>query len=80
MFDISVHILKEMTLTCNSAFTLSSAFPCPIASYKAITLCLHPFLSVCRLFTSVCLRLSFCFSVTKAGYLPTLCIHVYLLK
>src|SRR6218665_3756516 len=41
--------------------SLSSAFPCPIAIYKAITLCLHPFLSVCRLFPSVCLRLSFCF-------------------
>src|SRR6218665_2946927 len=37
--------------------SLSSAFPCPIASYKAITLCLHPFLSVCRLFPSVRLRL-----------------------
>src|SRR6218665_2316131 len=58
--------------------SLSAAFPCPIASYKAITLRLHPFLSVCRLFPSVCLRLSICFSVTKTGYLPTLCI--YLLK
>src|SRR6218665_299361 len=48
----------------------SSAFPCPIASYKAITSCLHPFLFVCRLFPSVCLRLS-CFSFTKAGYLST---------
>src|SRR6218665_2236765 len=54
--------------------SLSLAFPCPIASYKAITLCLHPFLFVCCLFPSVCLRLSFCFSVTKAGYLSTLCI------
>src|SRR6218665_1077945 len=60
------------------AASLSSAFPCPIASYKAITLCLHPFLSVCRLFPSVRLRLFFCFSVTKDGYLSTLCI--YLLK
>src|SRR6218665_1404310 len=48
--------------------SLSSAFPCPIASYKAITLCLHPFLSICRLFPSVCLRLSFCFSVTCLHY------------
>src|SRR6218665_3447114 len=44
--------------------SLSLAFPCPIASYKAITLCLHSFQSVCRLFPSVCLCLSFCFSVT----------------
>src|SRR6218665_3229823 len=56
--------------------SLSSGFPCPIASYKAITLRLHPFLSVCRLFPSVCLRLSICFSVTTAGYLPTLCIYL----
>src|SRR6218665_342337 len=56
--------------------SLSLAFPCHIASYKAITLCLHKFLFLCRLFPSVCLRLSFCFSVTKAGYLSTLCIYL----
>src|SRR6218665_2984823 len=50
---------------------LSSAFPCPIASYKDIILCLHPFLSVCCLFPSVCLRLP------SAFLLPRLvtCLH-----
>src|SRR6218665_2788908 len=52
--------------------SLSSAFPCPIASYKAITICLHPFLSVCRLFPSVCLRLPSAFLLQR---LVVTCLH-----
>jgi len=43
---------------------------CPVASYKDITLRLHTFLSVCRLFPSVRLRLSVCFSIAKADTCP----------
>src|SRR6218665_1140983 len=54
-------------------------FPHPIVSYKDITFRLHPYLSVCCLFPSVCLRLSVCFSVTKADYLPTATQYIFFL-
>src|SRR6218665_354912 len=69
------------TLFYGASEAQSSVFPCPIASYKAFRITSASFLSVFCIFPSVCLRLSFCFSVTKAGYLHTLglCIY-YLLK